>query len=369
MAFLLLGGVFFLGQQPYQPPQQPEIRKRVHYLERVIQAGLEPETALTALYEQNPEWALFTVSFSGYAFTHLAQQDTAFRAEAAHYLTLGIEEVLKEQFRQSFALEHVAPANQVDTAGSVLYLGHLNLLLGSLRQLQPANAYTKLHDQLTGALYRRYLCEPSGCLESYAGLRWVPDNTVALASLALHSQLTGSPYAAAAQQWVARARGQYLDSTTGVLASRVDAQGRPEEEARGSMGGWSIWFLARFAPDFAQAQYQAYQQHFGTSLGVWQLYRERAEQYTTSYGDLDSGPLLLGYSIPATTFAFADAVALHDLPNARRLRRLIGLGSREIETAEEIHYTVRLANLSVSPLAEALLLYAEAPAPGSASEQ
>ncbi|QJX49345.1 hypothetical protein HMJ29_19830 [Hymenobacter taeanensis] len=127
------------------------------------------------------------------------------------------------------------------------------------------------------------------------------------------------------------------------------------------MVGWSIWFLSRFDPAFAQEQYARYQQHFSTNLGLVRLYRERAGNYTSSYGDLDSGPLILGYSIPANAFAFADAVALGDLRNARRLQRLIGLGRREIETPTELHYGVRFVDLAVSPLAEALLLYSEFP--------
>ncbi|TGD79958.1 hypothetical protein EU557_15390 [Hymenobacter wooponensis] len=127
------------------------------------------------------------------------------------------------------------------------------------------------------------------------------------------------------------------------------------------MVGWSIWFISRFDLAFAQEQYKRYEQHFSTNLGLVRLYQERAGQHTTNYGDLDSGPLVLGYSIPANAFAFADAVALGDLRNARRLQRLIQLGRREIETPTELRYGVRFANLPVSPLAEALLLYSEFP--------
>lgn len=360
LLLFLLGGFALLSQQEYHPPGRAAVRKRVQYLERVIEEGTEPGTALAAIGGQNPEWALFSLSFSSVAFANLARQDTAFRKEAAHYIELAVAQALTLPIRSSFEPTATLAA-PVDTAGSVLYLGHLNLMLGCLRELDPTSRYIKLHDSVSGALYRRYGREPGGCLESYPGLRWVPDNTVALASLALHSRLTGSPYIKAPRRWVARARREYIEAETGVLASKVDAQGQPQEEARGSMVGWSIWFLARFDPAFAQEQYQQYQAHFSTNYGVLRLYRERAGQYATSYGDLDSGPLVLGYSIPANTFAFADAVALGDVRNARRLYRLVALGSREIETPTELRYGVRFVELPVSPLAEALLLHAESP--------
>ena len=104
-----------------------------------------------------------------------------------------------------------------------------------------------------------------------------------------------------------------------------------------------------------------YQQHHSTNLGVLRLYREFASQYGTEAGNVDSGPLFLGYSIPATAFAFADAVALRDYSNAGRLRRVISLGSRDIREGDELRYGVRLVNLDVNPLSEALLLWADVP--------
>ena len=360
VGLLVLIGFGVLSWQPYQPPAAIELDKRVRYLERVIQEGAGVGTDLASINSQNPEWTLFSLSFSAYALASRAQQQPAFRPEAARYVAQAVAQMLQPPVRSAF--EPLATvASPIDTTGSVLYLGHLNLMLGCLRQLDPATTYAGLHDTLSGALYRRYGRARSGCLESYAGQRWVPDNTVALASLALHSQLTGSPCHAAARRWVAWARQHYLDPKTGVLASQIDAQGRPQEEARGSMVGWSIWFLARFDPKFAWQQYQRYQTHFSTNLGVVRLYRERAATYTTSYGDIDSGPLLLGYSMPANAFAFADAMALHDLRNARRLHRLIALGRRSVESPTELQYAVRFLDLPVSPLAEALLLSAECP--------
>ena len=92
------------------------------------------------------------------------------------------------------------------------------------------------------------------------------------------------------------------------------------------MLGWSIWFIARFDSAFARQQYQRYQAANSTNLGVVRLYRETPGSLATGAGDVDSGPLILGYGI----FACAD-VALGDWRNAQRLRRVISLGSREIK--------------------------------------
>jgi hypothetical protein len=112
---------------------------------------------------------------------------------------------------------------------------------------------------------------------------------------------------------------------------------------------------------FARQQYAGYQRYHSTNLGALRMYREFAGSYETGVGNVDSGPLILGYGIPATAFAFADAVALRDYRNAQRLRRVISLGSREIREGDELRYGVRLVHLEVNPLSEALLLWADVP--------
>jgi hypothetical protein len=345
----------------YVPPGQPELRLRLNYLERIIAEGPAPGTALGKLTALNPEWGLFTLAFGTYALASLGAQQPSLRAEAAATIGQAIRAALASPVRQPFGEEMGAGVASPALPSSVLYLGHLNLMLGCHRQLVPASPYCHLHDSLSAALAERYRQAAGGSLESYPGLRWVPDNSVALASLHLHSQLTGSRYAAAGRRWVATAQTQLLDPATGLLASQLDAQGRPSEGPRGSSLGWGIWFLARFDAAFARQQYARYQAAHSTNLGVLRIYREQPNRYTTGAGDVDSGPLILGYGIPATAFALADAVALGDYRNAQRLRRVISLGSREVREGKELRYGVRLVDLDVSPLSEALLLWAEVP--------
>ncbi|MDO7884484.1 hypothetical protein [Hymenobacter cheonanensis] len=360
---VLLGLVISLGYSwpTYQPPARAEVRLRLNYLERVIAEGAAPATTLGKLTALNPEWGLFTLSFSTYALANLAAQQPALGPEAARTMRQAVAVALTAPMQQPYHSLGDSQLAGYSLPGSVLYLGHLNLMLGYLRQLEPGTPYCTLHDSLSARLYRQLQAAPAGNLASYPGRYWVPDNTVALASLALHTSLTGSPYHWAGARWVARARREWLAPATGLLASMIDTVGQPAEAPRGSHLGWSIWFLARFDSTFARQQYQRYQAAHSTNLGVLRLYREQPGRYDTGVGDVDSGPLMLGYGIPATAFALADAVALHDWRNAQRLRRVVGLGSREILEHNELRYGVRLVDLDVNPLSEALLLWAEVP--------
>jgi len=347
----------------YHYPSSAELHKKARYLERIISQPEAETPELLAL--GNAEWSLFTMSYSTYAFTNIAQMDSSFRPEVARYTSLAIRKMLTGSMAQAFRNPDAVVT--ADSVVLVLYLGHLNLMLGCHRMLDPASPYKSLHDSLSASLHYRLAAAPNHCLESYPGGVWVPDNTVALASLQLHSYLTGSPYRIFCQQWAAYARQYLTDPATGLLLSKPRTRHQEAEEPRGSHLGWSIFFLSRFAPALAAEQYRGYQQHFSTNFGVVRLYRERIGSYETSEGDIDSGPLILGYSIPANAFAFGNAVALCDWRNAQRLRRVVSVGSREVETPEELHYGVRFVDLPVSPLAEALVLHAETMTPWRAA--
>jgi hypothetical protein len=212
---LLIGACY--SWPTYQPPTSAEVRLRLNYLERVIGEGAAPATTLGKLTRLNPEWGLFTLAFSTYALANLAAQQPTQRAEAAAFIGQAIRVALSDPIRQPFGgAEGALPS-------SVLYLGHLNLMLGCHRQLVPTSPYGHLHDSLSAALAERYQQEPSGNLASYPGQRWIPDNIVALASLALYSQLGPSQYHQATRHWVALAKARLLDPATGLLASQVDA--------------------------------------------------------------------------------------------------------------------------------------------------
>ena len=75
----------------YAPPDAAKVRLRLNYLERVIREGAGPGTALGELTRQNPEWGLFTLSFTSYALANLAQHDPSLRPEAARYIEPGYQ--------------------------------------------------------------------------------------------------------------------------------------------------------------------------------------------------------------------------------------------------------------------------------------
>ena len=362
LAALIFGSIFlYLSVQHYGYPEKAELQHKINYLEKFVNQPFNNNSELEALRKQNPEWILFSLSFTVYALTNITMKDTSFRHSAITIIDKAIQKATSDTIYQYYSEQRNPLYPNIDTTGSILYLGHLNMMLACYRLLSPECRYDELHDKLSASLYQRYSKSKYHSLPSYSSNIWIADNTVGLASLYLHSQITGSKYKSACTEWVKYAKQHFIDSKTGLLCSKIDEEsGKMIEASRGSMIGWCIFFIFRFDSEFAQKQFELFKSEHSKNLGIIRLFKERSGDFTTDkYGDIDSGPLFMGYSIPANAFAFGDAVALDDKVNAQRLKRLINLGSKSIKSDDEIHYKVRYIDLPISPLSEALLLYFE----------
>jgi len=350
--------VYFCLQEFHYPPKA-ELDKKANYLSGLIRKPFSSNSELMNLGNQNAEWMLFSLSFSVYAFTNIAFLDSSSTSNAIQNIDLAIQKAMTDTTYQSFCLNNPFYP-QIDSTASVLYLGHLNLMLCCHRLLCPDSKYAALNDQITASLVSRYLKSKNYCLSSYPGMSWISDNSVAIASISLQSEISGDKYQYVCKEWLKKAKKDFIDPQTHLLCSRVDDNtGRKLESSRGSMVAWSIFFIYRFDPQFAKEQYQIYKDKFSANLGLFTLFKERYHHYETGNGDVNSGPLLFGYGIPSNAFAFADAVAFGDWRTAKRLDRLIQLGSKKIETGSQINYKTRFIELEVNPLAEALILYFE----------
>lgn len=346
--------------QEYEYPDRKDIQLKVNYLSRIIKEPLDRQQDVLILQNQNPEWVLFSLSFSTFALTNISFIDTTFRSQAIETIDSAIQQAMTYAvYRRYF--NGVNPFQpEIDTTGSILYFGHLNMMLGCYRLLSNDTKYNELNDKLSESIYNRFRESGFYALPSYPGRMWVPDNAAGLASLKLHSENTGSQYQKVCDEWVNYARNNLTDKETGLLCSTIDpGTGKPLEEPRGCMIGWSIFFIYRFDKDYANELYENYKDKFSDNLLIFRLFNERYRNSETASGDIDSGPLFWGYGIPATAFAFGDAVALQDWKNAKKLQRMIEIGSKKIINNNELKYETRCIDLQVSPLAESLLLYFE----------
>jgi hypothetical protein len=116
---------------------------------------------------------------------------------------------------------------------------------------------------------------------------------------------------------------------------------------------WTSVFAWHFAPAFARSQYAAMRATLGGALLGYPLFREYPGRHITGLGDIDSGPLILGYGVAASGLGYAAATAAGDQATARGIRRLVELFGLATEADGHRRYRV------FSPLSDALILWGE----------
>lgn len=359
LLFLFLGMTVESSAQNPLFPKDKQLQKRINYLQRVPAEPLDEDSDIMKIGEESAEWMLFSVSFSTFALTNIALQDSSFKAEAVTSIEHAINKALDPKISEQYGIKK--SLLDADSIGnhSVLYHGHLNLMLGCYRLLSDDPQFNALNDSISHSLYRRYMSTKYRQLESYPHQIWIPDNSVAIASLKMHSQNAGSNLDEACEKWLSYVKSHYIEPETKVLYSTVlPGTGSAYEEPRGSMLGWSIAFISKFDKEFAIELYENYKGKFSKRRLGFRMFKERhRENKTNLMGDIDSGPIIWGYSIPASAFALGGAIIAEDYKTAKKINRLIHFGSKSKRRRKEYRYKVRFVRMKISPMAEAHVLF------------
>ena len=90
---IVLFSVFILSAKVYKYPDSKELGMRIKYLERVINSPLNDKNDLILIGYENPEWKLFSLSFTTYGFTNVALKDDSFKELAIEDIEKALSEL------------------------------------------------------------------------------------------------------------------------------------------------------------------------------------------------------------------------------------------------------------------------------------
>jgi len=243
----------------------------------------------------------------------------------------------------------------------VFYVGWSSWLRGGVLALQQASARNRVEvarfERDCAALAAAFDRGATPFLMAYSGAAWPVDSVVAVAALRLHDTLLPPRFTWTVARWLREAR-QRLDPATGLLPHRADpATGAPLEGARGSSQSMIARFLAEIDPSWGRAQYAQFRHLFADTVagvpGIREYPRGVAGQ-----GDVDSGPLLFGFSASATVVALGAAEVYGDHALADPLIHLCEAIGLPVEWGGTKRYA-----LGQLPIGDAFLLWAKAARP------
>lgn len=266
------------------------------------------------------EWFLIVHMAAALGFGQTALEHQALRREHARLVERAAERVLGPRGRA-----HDVAAwgeDPLDTLGGphghLAFLGYANLALSMHRLLDEGSRFEPLSDAITDALARRLAARPTGLLESYPDETYPADNAAAIASIVLHDRATGHDHGAVVRAALGALRERYTDRRSGLLYQRVDARtGEPRDAARSSGTAMAAFVLGAASPELARPYWRALARQTDTVLGFGGVLEVPRGQEPT--GDVDSGPVILGFSVSASGFAMASARRFGDRARFRSL--------------------------------------------------
>jgi hypothetical protein len=220
-----------------------------------------------------------------------------------HYLSLMnkcIEKILSPTVREFDRMSWGEdPIDTIDGPNDHIgYLGYFNLVLSFNHFLDPGSKYKKLNKKITEKFIKHLEKKDTLILYTYPNELYLVDNCTVIASIALYDRATGEDHRELLDRWVKKCRHDYIDPNTGLLYQTY------MPPARGSGNSIGIYFLSFADMELSGELYRALKKELAGGLLGFGAVREYSSG-VSGYGDIDSGPVVLGYGISATGFTMA----------------------------------------------------------------
>ena len=185
---------------------------------------------------------------------------------------------------------------------------------------------------------------------TYSGTAWPADVLMCVASLAVHDKLFTPKYSTTIQEWLQQVKLR-LDPQGLVPHSARPSDGKLSEIARGSSQSLMLIFLYEIDKDFAREQFAIYRKHFvDTTMGLTGV-REYPKK-VFGLGDVDSGPLLLGYGAAATIVGMQTLSLYEDVAISMRIKHLVESFGLSYDDGDQKQYLFGLL-----PIADAFIAW------------
>ncbi|MDH3206707.1 MAG: hypothetical protein OEO79_08845 [Gemmatimonadota bacterium] len=300
-----LAGLILLGNvRLHRPGSDRTTGAQLEFLARSLDEG-----GAERMQRWFPEGYVFTWALYGLASAQhargMAQNDPA-RAYHLGAAEEAVWAVRTDSARSTFDPDLSPPRGAFYSAWSLYVLAEYVRATG--KDAVSADVLTMFRDECDRFVLALESSE-SPFLESYRSLIWPADTAVGIAALGIYDSAVGPRYGPTIEHWVTAARAR-LDPRLGALShSAAPGSGAPLGGARGG----SLALMSRVLIDadsaFAAEQFSILRERFvDYRLGLPGV-REYAHGIE-GVGDVDSGPVILGFAGPATVVG-AGAARVH----------------------------------------------------------
>ena len=340
--------------------EKKEIIHRANYLTSMV--CTTPQDLLnempSGIGEQfQGEWAIYTCSMTSAALANIAilypQNKELSIKFIGHIIDIAMSEEIREYDRLRWRED---PLDGIyGNLSHISYYSHLAWMISRYKQIGGDGKYDDLYHSLCKAMNRRIRQSKSLNLPTYPGeYIYIPDMLVAIVALGNYSSQYEGKYSTTVNMWVERAKKEWIDRETGLVASFLEAYNDSVQivlPVKGSYSALNCYYLSLVDPEFAKEQYDCLMKNYkqGFPFAGIKEYHDR----TCLFGmDIDAGPIIFNLSPSGTAFTIGCATSLDDMEFRSHLLKTAEIGGSTVTWFGKSHYL--LANLAL--VGEAIVL-------------
>lgn len=340
--------------------ERKDIIRRANYLtEKVVTS---PQQLLdempSGIGEQfQGEWALYTCSMTSAALANIALLYPQNKEVSLKYIDKIIDIALSEEIREYDALRWSEdPIDGIyGDLSHISYYSHLAWMIARYKEIGGGDKYDTEYHSLCKAMNRRIRESRYLNLPTYPGeCIYVPDMLVAIVALNYYAKQNGGKYSETVKLWIERAKQEWTDKETGLLASFLEVDGDSLKIAppiKGSYSALNCYYLSLVDREFAKEQYEQLKKHFKQTFPVTGI-KEYHDHSCWLGMDIDAGPIIMNLSPSGTAFAIGCATSLGDQEFRNQLLKTAEVGGSTVSWFGQSHYLI--ANIAL--VGEAIIL-------------
>jgi hypothetical protein len=244
----------------------------------------------------------------------------------------------------------------------ISYYSHLAWMISRYKQIGGDGKYDGLYHTLCKSMNRRIRQSPIMNLPTYPGESiYLPDMLVAIVALNNYASQYNGEYSSTVKLWIERAKKEWIDKETGLLASFLVQNGNSamiEPLVKGSYSALNCYYLSLIDTEFAKEQYECLKKNFKQTFPFVGL--KEYHNRTCWFGmDIDAGPIIFNLSPSGTGFVIGAATSLEDMEFRNQLLKTAEIGGSTVTWFGKSHYL--LANVAL--VGEAIILAMRTSAP------
>jgi hypothetical protein len=347
--------------------EKKEIIQRANYLTSKV--ATSPQQLLDEMpsgigTQFQGEWAIYSCSMTCAALANIAILYPQNKETAIKFIGQIIDIAMSEEIREYDKLRwREDPLDGIyRNLSHISYYSHLAWMISRYKQIGGDGKYDGQYHTLCRSINRRIRQSPIMNLPTYPGESiYIPDMLVAIVALNNYASQYNGEYSSTVKLWIERAKKEWIDKETGLLASFLVQNGNSamiEPPVKGSYSALNCYYLSLIDTEFAKEQYECLKKNFKQTFPFVGL--KEYHNRTCWFGmDIDAGPIIFNLSPSGTGFVIGAATSLEDMEFRNKLLKTAEIGGSTVTWFGKSHYL--LANIAL--VGEAIILAMRTSAP------